>query len=57
MFIFLRMRAEIDEVLGSRDYINNTDLNQLAYTGCVFKETLRKWPPIPEIARLSKKRI
>jgi cholesterol 24(S)-hydroxylase len=46
-----RLRAEIDEVLGSRNEINYEDLTKLNYAGCVYKETLRLWPPIPEIAR------
>jgi cytochrome P450 len=32
-------------------------LKKLSYTDCVYKEVLRLWPPIPEIARLVDKQI
>lgn len=51
MLVFLRLRVEIDEVLGLRKDITHDDLPKLNYTSCVYKETLRLWPAIPEIAR------
>lgn len=42
-------------MLGSRTEVTNEDLTRLHYTGLVYKETLRLWPPIPEIARMANK--
>ena len=52
IFLWFRLRNEIDQVLGSKNDIDNEDLSKLTYLSCVYKETLRLWPPIPEIARL-----
>lgn len=49
--VMKKLRIEIDEVLGSRNEITYEDLNKLTYLLSVYKETLRLWPPIPEIAR------
>lgn len=51
------MREEIDRVLGLRREINNDDLVNLEYAGCVFKEALRKYPPIAEMSRKSTEEI
>jgi cytochrome P450 len=40
------MREEIDIVLGSRTEVNNDDLANLEYVECVFKESMRKFPPV-----------
>nr|QEV83798.1 cytochrome P450 [Brachionus rotundiformis] len=53
--VFEKLKNEIDTVLGSKAFIDNEDLTKLTYTNCVYKETLRMWPPIPEIARISTK--
>ena len=42
-------------MLGSRTEITHDDLCQLSYTSLFYKETLRLYPPIPEIARFSRK--
>ncbi len=47
-----KMHAEIDRVLAGRAP-TLADLRQLEYTGMVFKETLRLYPPIPTYARQS----
>nr|UOU03247.1 cytochrome P450 3049F1 [Brachionus rubens] len=52
-----KLRLEIDSVLGSKSFISYEDITKLTYTNCVYKETLRLWPPIPEIARKSNKNI
>lgn len=52
-----RIRNELNEVLGSRSDITSEDLTKLQYTSLVYRETLRLWPPIPEIARLVKQNI
>ena len=44
-------------MLGARTEVKYEDLNKLHYTHCVYKETLRLWPPIPEIARFTRKDI
>nr|AHL88995.1 cytochrome p450 3049C1 [Brachionus koreanus] len=51
--ILPRLREEIDSVLGAKKEISLDDLTKLEYTECVFKETLRLWPPAPEILRVS----
>jgi cytochrome P450 len=51
------MRSELDESLGAKAFITYEDIAQLHYTDCVYKEVLRLWPPIPEIARLVTKKI
>ena len=52
-----RLRAEIDSVLGSRSEIKFEDLSELKYTGCVFKETLRMYPPASGFSRITSKDI
>ena len=45
------MREEIERVLGSRTEINNEDLANLEYVECVFKESMRKYPPVAGLHR------
>ncbi len=52
-----RLREELDSVLGSRSNITPDDLAKMQYTLCVYKETLRLWPPIPEIGRCISREI
>ena len=51
MFDKCRLRDEVDRVLGARQDITFEDLSRLEYTGWVFKEALRKWPPVAGISR------
>lgn len=48
--VLQKVRDELQTVLGSRDMTSN-DVDKLKYTTCVFKETLRLYPPAPAIAR------
>ena len=41
------MKEEVDRVLGAKPHVTKQDVDDLVYTGCVFKETLRKYPPVP----------
>lgn len=50
--VFIKLREEIDTVLGSRNEITEEDLNKLVYTSCVIKEALRKWPPVEGSGRI-----
>nr|QUF59390.1 cytochrome p450 CYP3049F1 [Brachionus angularis] len=52
--VLKKVREELDNVLGSKSYLEYEDVNKLKYLNCVYKETLRFWPPIPEIARLAR---
>nr|AHL88992.1 cytochrome p450 3049A1 [Brachionus koreanus] len=54
---FLKLREEVDKYIGFRNYISLDDLANLDYTSCVFKETLRKYPPAPEFSRKTHKEI
>jgi len=45
-----KVREELDSVLGSKG-VNANNVDQLKYLTCVFKETLRLYPPAPAIAR------
>ena len=47
MFLNNRAREEIDRVLGQRTEISFQDAVDLKYCSCIFKETLRLYPPIP----------
>lgn len=42
--VLLKLRAEIDEVLGDR-LVSLEDLSKMSYTVAVLRETLRLWPP------------
>uniref|UniRef100_A0A8C5QDA3 Cytochrome P450 n=1 Tax=Leptobrachium leishanense TaxID=445787 RepID=A0A8C5QDA3_9ANUR len=46
-----KCREEIREVLGGRDTVEWEDLGKLTYTAMCIKESLRLYPPVPDIAR------
>jgi hypothetical protein len=47
-----RMRAELHRVLGSRP-VTAADAASLPYTGAVFREALRLYPPVWAVARIA----
>ncbi|EYB69489.1 hypothetical protein DEIPH_ctg005orf0054 [Deinococcus phoenicis] len=47
--VLARLQAEVDEVLAGRDP-TLADLGRLPYTGQVFQETLRLYPPAPLVS-------
>jgi len=48
--VLQKVLAELDRVLGSRE-VSKDDVDKLTFLDCVFKETLRLYPPAPAIAR------
>lgn len=46
-----RVTDEVDDVLNGRNHVLATDLSSLSLVGCVFKETLRCYPPVPALIR------
>ncbi|XP_040268614.1 cholesterol 24-hydroxylase-like isoform X1 [Bufo bufo] len=50
--ILQKVQAEVDEVIGSRRYVETDDLPKLRYLSQVLKETLRLYPPVPGTPRL-----
>ncbi|XP_053326237.1 cytochrome P450 4B1-like isoform X1 [Spea bombifrons] len=46
-----KCREEIMEVLGDRDFVEWEDLGKMPYTTLCIKESLRLFPPVPEVAR------
>ncbi|KAJ3598664.1 hypothetical protein NHX12_002169, partial [Muraenolepis orangiensis] len=44
-------REEILQVLGDRETLDWDDLNRIPYTTMCIKESLRLYPPVPEVAR------
>nr|QEV83790.1 cytochrome P450 [Brachionus rotundiformis] len=53
--VLKKLRDEVDQVLGRKEFISQEDLARLEYTSAVFKEAMRKWPPVPSFSRLSAK--
>ncbi|XP_028677168.1 cholesterol 24-hydroxylase-like isoform X1 [Erpetoichthys calabaricus] len=49
--ILEKLRAEVDEVIGSKRDVDYEDLNKLTYTSQVLKESLRLYPPAPGTSR------
>ena len=46
-----KAREEIDRVLGERTDVTYQDVTDLKYCSALFKESLRLFPPIPQISR------
>ena len=41
----------MDEVLGEKPFISNDDITKLRFTTMFIKESLRMYPPVPQITR------
>ncbi|XP_069837666.1 cytochrome P450 4A6-like [Dendropsophus ebraccatus] len=52
-----KCREEIREVLGDRSTVQWEDLGKMPYTTMCIKETMRLYPPVPEVARQLKEPI
>ncbi|MCI4374377.1 hypothetical protein PGIGA_G00005470 [Pangasianodon gigas] len=52
-----KCREEIQQVLMGKDTIEWEDLSKIPYTTMCIKESLRMYPPVPEIGRMSSKPI
>jgi cholesterol 24(S)-hydroxylase len=46
-----KAREEIDRVLGERTEVTYQDVNDLKYCSAIFKEALRLYPPVTNVAR------
>ncbi|KAK3130220.1 hypothetical protein QOZ80_6BG0490570 [Eleusine coracana subsp. coracana] len=46
-----KLRSEISAVLGSKDFVEESDLDKLPYLHAVVKETLRLHPVVPVVTR------
>ena len=47
------MRSEIDQVVGMNQNINHEMLKLLVYSGHVLSETMRLWPPVAAVNRIT----
>jgi cholesterol 24(S)-hydroxylase len=52
-----KLNDEIRSVLANKPLISADDLAKLEYNSCVFKEGLRKWPPVVGFIRQSQKEM
>ncbi|CAF0770654.1 unnamed protein product [Brachionus calyciflorus] len=51
--VLKKIRYEIDDKIGLKSKVTMEDLEQLEYTGYVLSETLRLWPVVPSINRIT----
>lgn len=42
-----RAREELDQVIGSKEHVEESDIGQLKYLQAIVKETFRLHPPAP----------
>ncbi|KAI3749989.1 hypothetical protein L2E82_20613 [Cichorium intybus] len=52
-----KARKEIDEVIGNKRLVQESDASNLPYIHAIIKETLRLHPPIPMLIRKSNKNV
>ena len=52
-----KARKEIDQVLGERTIVTYQDVNELKYCTAIFKESLRLYPPIGTLCRVTKGKL
>ena len=50
---FMKVRKEIDNVIGNGQVISLENTRHLIYTGHAYCESLRIWPPIVSVNRLT----
>nr|QEV83813.1 cytochrome P450 [Brachionus rotundiformis] len=55
--VLKKLKSEIEEILGCKNNISNEDISKLNYTAAVFKESLRKWPPVAAFSRFNPEEI
>ena len=48
-----KAREEIDRVLGERTEVTYQDVSELKYCQAIFKESLRLFPPVTAVIRLT----
>jgi len=51
--LFMKAREEIDSILGERTEISYQDAMDLKYCNAIFKESLRLYPPVPNLNRIN----
>lgn len=52
-----KAREEIDRVLGERTEVTYQDVNDLKYCSAIFKESLRLYPPAPQVFRITPEEV
>jgi cytochrome P450 len=53
--VLVKLRKEIEDVLGDEQSVTRTHVRNLHYLDCVLKETLRLYPPVPANLRFATK--
>ncbi len=51
------MKEEVDRVCGDSKELDKNMINSLDYASCVFKEGIRKWPPVHSVNRYTDKEL
>ncbi|KAI4140733.1 MAG: hypothetical protein L6R39_005677 [Caloplaca ligustica] len=53
--VLVKLRKEIEEVLGNEQSVTRAHVRSMHYLDCVLKETLRLYPPVPANLRFATK--